>query len=193
MPLVCFLEAGGLSPYRMTGLTHLLRRGVGVEGHQHCQPRRALFTGRPPQDRKDIMRRRYTVQEGDTASGIAARNGMNLVELLGLNPKVGMRQDYVVCLGEELTLHERRKMPRGLEVFRTRTVAEAVGELQNVYKYPSPDEPCFIIRGRDPLAMDTILAWVHAATKNGVNPSKIAGAITTARACAAWPSKRLPE
>lgn len=74
-----------------------------------------------------------------------------------------------------------------------KTVGDVLDDIESGSKYPNPDEPCFVIRGRDPLAEQAILAWGELAINAKVNTSKIAGAIEAAKACAAWPSKRLPD
>lgn len=71
-------------------------------------------------------------------------------------------------------------------------IAVAIAKLQ-VMKVQSPDEPVFLLRGRDVLAAPTIAQWIQDAQAAGVNPAKL----TEARACLSdfhlWPEKRKPD
>jgi LysM repeat protein len=49
---------------------------------------RPAQTATPASSKKTTGRRRYTVQRGDTASGIAEQTGVSLAQLRKLNPKV---------------------------------------------------------------------------------------------------------
>lgn len=55
------------------------------------------------------------------------------------------------------------------------------------------DEPLFVLRARDLLAVDLVRVWVLRAHEKGVNPEKIREAREIAEQFAAWPDKRLPD
>jgi len=46
-----------------------------------------------------------------------------------------------------------------------------------VTKVHDPDEPLFLLRGRDPLAYETVKKWAYLALEAGVNPIKVEEAI----------------
>jgi hypothetical protein len=56
-----------------------------------------------------------------------------------------------------------------------------------------PGEPCFTLRGRDPLAHSVIMIWAADAEAAGVSREKVADARSIAARMNAWPAKRLPD
>jgi hypothetical protein len=56
-----------------------------------------------------------------------------------------------------------------------------------------PDEPVFILRGRDPLASATINHWCALHQLHGGDPAKRSGATLVASELLAWPEKKLPD
>ena len=48
----------------------------------------------------------YKVKKGDTLSGIAARNGLTLDQLLALNPQI--KNPNLIHTGDEITLYDIR-------------------------------------------------------------------------------------
>lgn len=57
----------------------------------------------------------------------------------------------------------------------------------------SPDEPIFILRGRDKLAPYAILEWARLAENAGVSEEKVCGAIKTCHEMRQYPLTRLPD
>lgn len=53
----------------------------------------------------------------------------------------------------------------------------------------SPDEPVFIIRARDALAVPVIKYWIERAQKAGVNPEKGLDAIDCVEAFVQWQAR----
>lgn len=62
-----------------------------------------------------------------------------------------------------------------------------------ITKILDPDEPLFILRGRDPLAVVSVLRWVHEAKEAKINPEKIREAEDVVLAMLAYPKKKLPD
>ena len=60
-------------------------------------------------------------------------------------------------------------------------------------KIDSPDEPIFILRGRDILAANTVLLWAQLAEVNGVREQKVCDALKVAAAMREWTPTRFPD
>lgn len=54
-------------------------------------------------------------------------------------------------------------------------------------------EPLFTLRGRDPLAAETVRDWARRANDAGVSKTKVAEAILLADEMDAWEPKKLPD
>ena len=57
----------------------------------------------------------------------------------------------------------------------------------------NPDEPVFILRGRDVLAPAAVFAWARLAERYGVGVNKLAGALDAASKMLTWPGRRMPD
>ena len=57
----------------------------------------------------------------------------------------------------------------------------------------TPEEPLFILRGRDPLAAQATRAWASLAHNAGVDPAIIEQALKQADRLEAWSPKALPD
>lgn len=55
-----------------------------------------------------------------------------------------------------------------------------------------PEEPIFILRGRDTLAADAVQHWVAKGYLLSVNPDKLVSAAAIAERMAVFPGRRLP-
>lgn len=55
------------------------------------------------------------------------------------------------------------------------------------------DEPVFILRGQDKLALRTMVEWLVLAEDAAVDEDKIRGAALSAAAMILWPIKKLPD
>lgn len=60
-------------------------------------------------------------------------------------------------------------------------------------KITNPEEPIFILRGRDTLASIAVLDWARAAEGAGVREQKVCDAIKVAVKMRAWSPTRLPD
>jgi hypothetical protein len=56
-----------------------------------------------------------------------------------------------------------------------------------------PDEPVFILCGRDMFAWEAVMAWIVAARRAGVNPAKIDEAQGLLKLMEEWPMKKRPD
>jgi len=56
-----------------------------------------------------------------------------------------------------------------------------------------PEEPVFILRGRDPLAAQTVYDWAARAERHNVNSAKVHGALEAGSAMLHWPTKKMPD
>lgn len=59
-------------------------------------------------------------------------------------------------------------------------------------RYPA-DEPLFILRAQDELAVQVVRYWADLAEARGVRSGKVAGARKLAAAMERWPEKKLPD
>jgi hypothetical protein len=57
----------------------------------------------------------------------------------------------------------------------------------------NPNEPVFILRGRDMLAPAAVFAWARSAERHGVGLKKLAGAWDVAGKMLSWPGRRMPD
>ena len=55
-----------------------------------------------------------------------------------------------------------------------------------------PEEPLFVLRGQDSVAVEAILHWVGAAQIDECPPAKLAEALRLAADMLAWPVKQIP-
>lgn len=55
-----------------------------------------------------------------------------------------------------------------------------------------PDEPVFVLRGRDGLAADIVQRWAVAADRAGSPKKKVESAYAVAHHMKKWPVKRVP-
>lgn len=62
-----------------------------------------------------------------------------------------------------------------------------------IQKVDDPDEPLFVLRGRDPLAAVAVLRWIHEAKDSGVNALKVDEAEDIAVRFLAYRPKKLPD
>lgn len=62
-----------------------------------------------------------------------------------------------------------------------------------ITKIEDPEEPLFLLRGRDPLAAVSVLRWVHEAKESHVNPAKVRQAEDVVLNMLAYPNKKLPD
>lgn len=62
-----------------------------------------------------------------------------------------------------------------------------------ITKIDDPEEPLFLLRGRDPLASIAVLRWVYEAKEVKVNPAKIRQAEDVILDMLAYPNKKLPD
>jgi hypothetical protein len=64
--------------------------------------------------------------------------------------------------------------------------------LKKLAGYP-PKEPVFILRGRDQLAIQGVIAWIQYAKTCGVPKRKIRGAMRTLCSMRTYVPKRMPD
>jgi len=62
-----------------------------------------------------------------------------------------------------------------------------------VTKVHDPDEPLFLLRGRDPLAADTVDYWATSAKREGVNLIKIEEALNVRSLMQEYEPKKKPD
>lgn len=62
-----------------------------------------------------------------------------------------------------------------------------------VTKVLDEEEPLFILRGRDPLAVITVLRWISEAKESGVDRLKVRQAEDVVIAMLSYPNKKLPD
>ncbi len=55
------------------------------------------------------------------------------------------------------------------------------------------DEPIFVIRGQDALAVQVIAYWISLGLESGVPEDKLLDAFNTALAMKAWPNRKVPD
>jgi hypothetical protein len=55
------------------------------------------------------------------------------------------------------------------------------------------DEPIFVLRASDSLAVETVRHWAAHALVKGVPATKVQDALDVASAMAEWPNKKLPD
>lgn len=55
------------------------------------------------------------------------------------------------------------------------------------------DEPLFVLRAQDALAVSAVLHWAHEAEIEGTSRETIAEARKVAAEMAAWPTKKIPD
>lgn len=72
-------------------------------------------------------------------------------------------------------------------------VAEGIEYLKDRTKFPDIEEPIFILRGRDPVAWETVHEWIALAKKNGVRLEKRTEAWTVANDLETYQPKQLPD
>jgi hypothetical protein len=91
------------------------------------------------------------------------------------------------------------EQPRGglsaspVERYQHMTVSKAIAYLQVLEDQHKGDEPVFILRGQDRLAVPVIFYWAQLAEKHGVKVSKYAGAWHCAEQMASWPNRKTPD
>lgn len=73
------------------------------------------------------------------------------------------------------------------------TVAEGIRYLTALRNKGGDDEPIFILRGQDKLAVPTVFFWAQIAEKHGVSLKKVSGAWAHAEAMAGWSPRKLPD
>lgn len=73
------------------------------------------------------------------------------------------------------------------------TVTRAIAYLQVLEDQHGGNEPVFILRGQDRLAVPTIFEWAHLAEKHGVDLKKVSGAWHCAEVMAGWPHRKMPD
>lgn len=56
-----------------------------------------------------------------------------------------------------------------------------------------PDEPVFLLRAQDELAVETVEDWASRAADAGVTKEKVRGALDDAERMNLWPVKKLPD
>lgn len=69
---------------------------------------------------------------------------------------------------------------------RIRTAAEELAEGESVLNRAADDEPVFVLRARDPLAVMTVLWWAHNAVGAGGGERKYNAALEIAMAIERW-------
>ena len=57
----------------------------------------------------------------------------------------------------------------------------------------NPDEPVFVLRGQDQLAVHVLTNWIHRAEDKGVNPAKVADARRLLEKFKQYGPKKLPD
>lgn len=68
----------------------------------------------------------------------------------------------------------------------------AQGQIRRMAGEIMPDEPCFVVRGRDAIGAATVRAWAAFAKSIGVPQVKVDNALMIADAMDAWPLKQIP-
>lgn len=71
-------------------------------------------------------------------------------------------------------------------------IITAIARLE-IMKIREPNEPVFILRGRDVLAGQTVGAWIRAAEGAGVNRPKIMEAQQAMSDLLAYEPKKIPD
>lgn len=61
------------------------------------------------------------------------------------------------------------------------------------FKHIPDDEPIFVIRAQDPMAVQIVQAWADEAEKQGVAPKKLFSARNCAREMKEWKPRKLPD
>lgn len=56
-----------------------------------------------------------------------------------------------------------------------------------------PDEPVFLLRAQDALAVEAVERWAIRARAAGVNNHKVNGANAVAEEMLQWPTRRMPD
>lgn len=64
--------------------------------------------------------------------------------------------------------------------------------LEMLAKIPD-DEPLFLLRGQDELALQTVLGWICNAIDRDVNLTKTMEALACCRQMKIWQPKKLPD
>lgn len=75
------------------------------------------------------------------------------------------------------------------------TIQEMLGYYRQLIEAgkADPQEPVFVLRGQDRLAVPTVFFWAQLAEKSEVDMKKVSGAWRHAEAMAAWPKRKLPD
>jgi hypothetical protein len=73
------------------------------------------------------------------------------------------------------------------------TVSKAIAYLQVLEDQHQGEEPVFILRGQDRLAVPAIFFWAQMAEKHGVKMKKVSGAWHCAEVMASWPNRKTPD
>lgn len=83
-------------------------------------------------------------------------------------------------------------MPEPLK-HKVMTVGEGILYLTSILEKGGGQEPIFILRGQDRLAVPTVFFWAQIAEKHGVLFRKVTGAWAHAEAMAGWPKRKMPD
>lgn len=107
-----------------------------------------------------------------------------LVRLKGLKDKIDLGT---------ATIQEHEDYDGNKAAAWRRAREAAMGAEKSILARIQPNEPLFILRAQDRLAIGTVFGWELKARSAGCPKEKTEGAIAIARAMASWPERKRPD